>query len=642
MFQCSQCDKAYQRKAHLQRHELTHTGQATSACPFCRKAFLIPYMLRSVLLILHLTHLLYREVARRHSKKCAIVHNQQPAPASRPGRKRSSCDHCFSRKRACDGNSPCSRCHSIGLDCTFDSQKVVSRASPADVSLSLSSQPPPSTKNDSQFSFLRHFTDPCVEKDRLAISTTAESSIRRNLETLYSHLEDALIPLDSMSSWLDGLSGAGAFFQPPMITDDFISSDFFTSGPSPTKLSGQLDELMLEVIETSKSMEPKEPGNLQPLPDAAQLASLFTVSNIGIFISVFFHSLYWHLPVVHFPTFDPGNISNPLLLSVILAGATYSGTFNAATQLPAVLDVAEEYIFRKVTALSSHSAMPSKLTQQEGVIQLIQAALIMEMLQFGQERVETRRRIRVIRHPSLVSLMRYLGIFQLKRSNGRTTGEDDDNTWRALVAQEVCVRLASWVYLADGFLTLYFRNRPAISIFEMDCSFPWRTELWEAEDATTFNRIAAGYQKELPLPSIREAVRLLLENSGAGPVPSRLSLSAENLLIIIYALNSLAFKARVDFFGSIPLEKIKRAANSWKQIWDVVSADNEQKLHLGYPKHAEELWLLLTATLDLAEHGTDLPYLDISSAATDDLGKLNEFIQWCTRHKKTPDALAIG
>ncbi|KOC08129.1 hypothetical protein AFLA70_14g006201 [Aspergillus flavus AF70] len=615
MFRCSQCDKSYQRKAHLLRHELTHSGQAASVCPFCKKSFLKP------------------EVARRHSKACAIKYNQQPAPAAKPGRKRQSCDQCFATKRACDKGSPCSRCQSLGQQCTFESQQESSIGSPCptDVSLSPSVQSPTPSKEESQFSFLRHFTDPCVERDRLAIGTTAECSVRRNLESLYSHLEDALVPPDPMAANFGDIPGAEMFFRPPLITDEYFPTDLLSYGP--TKLSEQLHELMMELIETSKSMRPDDTENPQLQLDIAQLAPLFTVSNVAIFISVFFHSLYWHLPVVHFPTFDPGNVSNPLLLSIFLTGATYSSSLDEAALLPRVLDVAEEHVFRKITTLSTQVAPPTHdLTRQIPTIQLLQAALIIEMLQFGQERVETRRRIRIIRHPSLVSLMRCLGIFQLKRSAPPTVCTGDDSTWRALVTEEVCIRLASWVFLADGFLTVCFKNRPTISIFEMECPFPWRTELWEAENASAFSRIAATDEAKLPMPSVREAIRLLLDNSEPGPLPSSLPLSAEHLLIMIYALNSLAFLARTDFFGSVPLKKIKSAANKWKQIWNSVYQDsnNDQMLLLGYPKHAEELWLLLTTMLDIAtENSTKLPYLD--NAATDDLGKLNEFIQWCCR-----------
>ncbi|KAL4955648.1 hypothetical protein BDW69DRAFT_193101 [Aspergillus filifer] len=618
MFRCSQCDKTYQRKAHLQRHEVTHTGQAASACPICGKLFLKP------------------EVARRHSKACAIKNNQQPAPAAKPGRKRQSCDQCFSTKRACDRSSPCSRCRSLGLQCTFESQQVLSRTcGSAGIPLQ-----PRSTKDDSQFSFLQHFTDPSVEKDRLAIGTTAKCSDRRNLESLYSHLEEALTPLDSMATWFGDFSGLGSFNQPLFSMDDLISTDFLSSGPGPTKLSGQLDELVMELVETSESMQLHDTEKPHTFRDPTQLASLFTVTNIAIFVSVYFHSLHWHLPVVHFPTFDPGNISNPLLLSVFLAGAAYSNSLDETARLPRLLDVAEEYIFRRVTTLSTDSALPTlDIKSHSPTIQLIQAALIMEMLQFGQERIETRRRIRVIRHPSLVSLMRCLGIFHLKRLAPPTSIVNDDIAWRDLVTEEVCIRLASWAFLADGFLTLCSKNRPTISTFELDCSFPWNTELWEAENATTFSCIAAECDAEFPLPSVREAVRLLLDNPDPGPGPSRLSLSAEHLLIMIYALNSLAFMARVDFFQPVPLEKIRRAANNWKQIWDWTSLINGKKLLLGYPKHAKELWLLLTVTLDIASQHTSLPYLDTDSSATDDLGKLNEFIKWCSRHMKAPDAL---
>ncbi|KAL3464731.1 hypothetical protein BJX64DRAFT_275644 [Aspergillus heterothallicus] len=631
MFRCSHCDKTYQRKAHLQRHEVTHTGQAASACPFCKKVFI------------------KQDVVRRHSKACAVKHNQQPAPAAKPGRKRQSCDQCFSMKRACDRGSPCSRCHSLRQRCSYGPQQELSLESPSSMKsspLPLILAPPIPSKSKSQFSFLSHFTDPCVEKDRLAIGTTAECSVRRNLENLYSHLEDALIPLEAMTSDFSDLLGGDVFFRPPLRTDEFLPFDFLSCGPSPTKLSEQLNELMLELIETSKSMSLVDnSGALAPLYDISQLTPIFTASNLATFIAVFFQSLHWHLPVVHFPTFDPGNVSSPLLLSIFLTGAAYSSSSNDIGALSGLLDVAEEHIFRKITALSTQCVPPKKdITRQISTIQLMQAALIIEMLQFGQERIETRRRIRIIRHPNLISLMRCMGIFSLKRTLSPTYCNYDNNKWTELVSEEVCMRLASWVYLADGFLTLCFKNRPTVSIFEMDCSFPWRTELWEAENSSDFSQLAQTYDTEFPLPSIREAVRLLLDNPDTVSLPSKLSLSAEHLLILIYALNSLAFLARSDFFGTVPLEKIGRATYNWKQIWNGVYNDpsNEKVLLLGYPKHAEELWLLLTVTLSITnQNSTTLPrYLD--STATDDLGKLNEFIQWCCRYMELPDAPSVA
>jgi hypothetical protein len=80
----------------------------------------------------------------------------------------------------------------------------------------------------------------------------------------------------------------------------------------------------------------------------------------------------------------------------------------------------------------------------------------------------------------------------------------------------------------------------------------------------------------------------------------------------------------------LSLDKIRCASGNWKRIWDsvIVLLDKDQFLHLGYPKHAQELWWLLNATLDAAgKPDAKLQYMD--NTATDDLGNLNEFIQWC-------------
>jgi hypothetical protein len=58
--------------------------------------------------------------------------------------------------------------------------------------------------------------------------------------------------------------------------------------------------------------------------------------------------------------------------------------------------------------------------------------------------------------------------------------------------------------------------------------------------------------------------------------------------------------------------------------------NKEKALHLGYSKHAEELWWLLNATLEAStvdNKTQSLRYLE--SGETDELTNLNEFIQWC-------------
>lgn len=101
------------------------------------------------------------------------------------------------------------------------------------------------------------------------------------------------------------------------------------------------------------------------------------------------------------------------------------------------------------------------------------------------------------------------------------------------------------------------------------------------------------------------------------------------------AINSLAFQARAGLLRYLSLDKIRCASDNWKRIWDSVIGllNKDQFLHLGYPKHAQELWWLLNATLDASSRDdVSLSYMD--NTATDDLGNLNEFIQWC--HQSAP------
>ncbi|KAJ5894662.1 hypothetical protein N7495_006353 [Penicillium taxi] len=617
MFQCMQCDKSYQRKTHLLRHEATHTKQLESSCPICKKSFLKP------------------EVTRRHAKICAKKHDQPPPPASKPGRKRQSCDSCFSTKSACDRKSPCSRCCLLGRECSFETQQnqmlikapVSIPSSPASMNLKLGRN---LTKTDGPFFFLRHFANPSVKKDRLAIGETAKWSVPRNLETIYSHLEHALVPTDPTEALLGNMELPQFSFPLSSIsTDDYLIPQYPWEVNFPSKLSNQLTELMKELVETSASMNFSSSEH-QNMLEMADLTTLFSVSNISTFISAFFKSLHWHLPIIHFPTFDPGNLSNSLLLSIFLSGATYSAPVDGTILSPWLFDVAEEYIFRKLTNISTIPSLEEP-TSFLPTIQLIQGALIMEMLQFSRDDMKTRRRIRIMRHPCLVSTIRSLGIFHLKR--GPLPKASDDRTWRLLVAEEVCIRVACWAFLADGFLTVCFKNHPALSIFEMNCHLPWTSELWEADDAASFAKILSMQPEGSAIPPFKEVITHLLETPETEPqIQWSHSLSPENLLILIYALNSLAFQNRAGLLRYFSLSTIGRAAKNWKLIWDSVisSLDKTQFLHLGYPKHAEELWWLLKATLEIANQ-QDARFAYLDNTATDELANLNDFIQWCHR-----------
>lgn len=69
----------------------------------------------------------------------------------------------------------------------------------------------------------------------------------------------------------------------------------------------------------------------------------------------------------------------------------------------------------------------------------------------------------------------------------------------------------------------------------MDCPLPWSPELWEAEDAETFNSLLSKGPTRGSQPPLKDVVSELLEKpESEPPIPWSLLLSPEDLLIIIY------------------------------------------------------------------------------------------------------------
>lgn len=304
-------------------------------------------------------------------------------------------------------------------------------------------------------------------------------------------------------SWLDGLSfeqqfpGFALTMPMSMPLEDagmggLGGQESHTDSGASSRMISVLDGLMHGLSVTAQSMA-TSPSNgsgipdhhhLDRLQDPAVLTALFTPPRLFAFISGFFNSLHWHLPIVHFPTFDPEAAAPELLLAMFVTGATYAeaaaGVGVEAAVLPdgppgGLLDVAEEYIFRQLVAvaeteaeaeteaaggdLSAEAGARHPLsTQPSPAVQMTQAALVVEMLAFSQGDARARRRVRVARHPCIVSVVRALGLFQTRRPEipvkmsgmpisvpgipGTQTDLKtiDDATWRAVMAAEVRIR----------------------------------------------------------------------------------------------------------------------------------------------------------------------------------------------------------
>jgi hypothetical protein len=99
-FQCTICNRSFNRKFHLKRHEQTHTGELSFACPLCPCLF-------------NRRDAMGRHVDG-HARRDAMLldtGNRKHLPVA------AACDACAILKIKCDVNSPCSHCGRYGIEC---------------------------------------------------------------------------------------------------------------------------------------------------------------------------------------------------------------------------------------------------------------------------------------------------------------------------------------------------------------------------------------------------------------------------------------------------------------------------------------------------------------------------------------------
>ncbi|RSL42852.1 hypothetical protein CEP54_015323 [Fusarium duplospermum] len=216
--------------------------------------------------------------------------------------------------------------------------------------------------------------------------------------------------------------------------------------------------------------------------------SVFTEANLVQFVQAYFSRLHAYIPIVHQPTFQIETAPLPLLMSIFLLGSLSYPSQDAAISARDFFDLAEVYIFshptfrRILQQCSTESASIDKL-------QILQAALIIEIIQNGSSNVHTRRRLRLERHPCLVAVMRISGLLQANRrfSLHSLAGTD----WQMFICDELRLRLATWTFFTDSIFATCFNKCPEIAVSEMTGDLPCEEHLFEAETVSEHEDSAA-------------------------------------------------------------------------------------------------------------------------------------------------------
>lgn len=367
------------------------------------------------------------DVLRRHSRTCK--HKDTRVVLSQPtrGRKRKACDSCAQSRMVCDGELPCETCLARKLDCSFN------RMQQAITSCTSSQEESDSRPQRITISFLLNYTDP-VHRSSYDL-----------LQFLTRKNDDAPVPESSVQNSHQG-NNTG-FWQ--SIFHDFI--DTSALGP-PSQETGltygchesenipmTIDRLLTEL----KQYQTHLPGIK---PDLVKAEAFFSSSNLLKFVTSFFQHCYTSDRFVHEASFNVNTVSTALLLAVVLLGATCASPADAALA-EQYLTVAEYLVFENTGfhQLLYHDENPP---QSRKNIELVQAAIIVMYLQSASDQVEFKRRIRIQRFPSLVSVIRSL---RLTQAINDTPLSSREFVLQDYVHKETLVRLCSIVCLLRCF-----------------------------------------------------------------------------------------------------------------------------------------------------------------------------------------------
>lgn len=138
-------------------------------------------------------------------------------------------------------------------------------------------------------------------------------------------------------------------------------------------------------------------------------------------------------------SFDIDSMSGALLLSIFLTGATCGVSEDLKFQALEYADIAEAAIFESPSFLRlayEAKGLDCYSLQKEDT-DVIQAAILMILVQISSPKTENRRRVRIQRYPALISVARMTGLTKIKNI---WHGPDSPLCHETFLKNETCIR----------------------------------------------------------------------------------------------------------------------------------------------------------------------------------------------------------
>ncbi|KAG8667526.1 hypothetical protein FPOAC2_12694 [Fusarium poae] len=350
----------------------------------------------------------------------------------------------------------------------------------------------------------------------------------------------------------------------------------------------------------------------------------FTISHFQNAFIIFFRRRHYHRPPIHWPTFDLDRIAPHLLLAAVLTGTAYLQYLDHSSQSPLtvpLLEIAEKYIFKELKRLADENITPLASSH---MLEVCQAAILMNSLQGSTNHIEGRRRVASKRIPTLVAALRKSGVVGLKHEPYQ--GEMD---WNEFIHRETCIRVVSWTFINDSLMSFLCNHPPAMTMKEMTGHIPCRSQLWEADSNASFQKHIHNEARLYPSSYLEAVSGLLAEDWTCSTKESFGRLDIADLSFINGGLMRHVFHCRTSVVTPDYSAMVLRALDRWDTLWIDAFAripESERKW-LGIARHYPEVVALSRRAIELSgtKEAENSAYLQC--IATYDTAIFHEFVQ---------------
>ncbi|CAG8981978.1 hypothetical protein HYALB_00004844 [Hymenoscyphus albidus] len=514
------CEKNFARKEHLNRHERTHIpAESLFICTVCQQKF-------------NRSDSLQRHILRHGDE-------YKPTPS---GRSKRACITCHKGKIKCDGNQPCAKCASKGIDCNYNRQS------------------------------------PAGENTR----TSENDNYMNDTVVIQQHDEQIFYPnhvgMNMYETPMDPMAGTVLLKESP------IHNPF-------SKLS------VVDWMNIKIQKDPiLSPVKSQRSDDVDILSPPFCPSDLEQkYMNAYYTSFHHRWPIIHRPSHADENESVILNCAMKMNGAWLFGT--AASKLYALamqgylIRILPSMLTQKSSVDRFHGGLPS---------QLCQAALLSVIFTFhaGAERTVSKA---IFLFNLLVTALREAGFFKPE-----TVMDDDRPGYflpMHVVRVGVRSRLATYIFKLDCYLSM-LRDQPLLLTlddlhFEPQGSFA----LWNADGLHIWENRLQFESPSRPFASISDMVRELTTNpdiTSCGILIEDVQLCMQGMYHKIRQLyhGSVELRASLEVLREtwrIELDRLKMRLDQMVALgFNITSADEDQqpllRFYRGFEDHSDLDW----------------------------------------------------